>query len=128
MGDIPPITEIKWHPDGSEILVGARSIYTVNVQDRSVEKLLEATSRRWQSQVTGLAWSPDGSRMALRLGAPEGEQSCGIRIMTADRDGGNVRLIVTNEGGPPRPFIATNRPTTLEEIINEQDRREDCGT
>ena len=128
MGRIPPITEIKWHPDGSEILVGARSIYSVNVQDRSIEKLLPTNKWRWQSQVTGLAWSPDGNRMAVRLGAPEGAQSCGIRIVTADRDGGNLRLIVTNGGEPPRPFIATNRPTTLEEITNEQEDEQDCGT
>lgn len=138
LGEIPPVAAIDWHPDGSEILVGAQGLYTVNVQTHSIRELIPGPEEPryrhiepWKTTVTDLAWSPDGEQMAIRMGTSASRNtykaySCNISILTADRDGSNLTLIVSNEGELPHPFTATNRPTTLEETINDRHQQQDC--
>ena len=52
--------------------------------------------------------------------------SCDISILTADRNGENLTLILSNEGDLPTPFTATNRPITLEEVFYDQRQIQDC--
>ena len=131
LGPIPRVQAIAWHPEGSEILIGARSVYTFDVQDQSTRKLIPGPEGGWHNHITNLAWSPDGEKFAIRLGSLESHQtynsySCSISILTADRDGGNLTLIVSNQGQLPNPFTATNRPTTLGDTINDQNEEKDC--
>ena len=47
LGEIPPVAAIAWHPDGSEILLGTRSLYAVNVQDHSMKELIPEPEYNW---------------------------------------------------------------------------------
>ena len=98
--DGPPneITHLDWHPDGTEILITARKLWTMEPEAGEIvplEKYRESISES-MGIVTNGAWSPDGQRIAIRNGS---------RLVVMDRDGGNARLI----HGARRSRVEPNR-------------------
>ena len=97
------ISQMAWHPDGSEILVAQAGekggIWTVTPDGQTVRDLFRAGGETpYATWAKGLAWSPDGSEFAVRLGVSHYDSISGTVISTATRTGDDWRVLAT-EGG-----------------------------
>lgn len=102
---------LTWSPDGTEILVGnlgvVKSAASGNlVTNRNLVVRSDGSGVRELSGPGGYAsWSPDGSRIAVRLlTSDDPESDHGIELYTVHRDGSDARVLVKrrHEKGPPR--------------------------
>ena len=108
-------SHLAWHPDGSEILVANGSIYSLNPHTQELKLLIHGGYLpSGRIRLTGIAWSPDGTKMAIKTGTPWNSDNCTLHILTATRDGQDLTLIVTKGGTRTVPFVAVNKPVTVD--------------
>ena len=81
-------------------------------------RLLIYTKRSERVLVTGLAWSPDGNKIAFRMGTPWKSTDCTLHVFTAKRNGEEPTLIATTGGSVETPITAINRPATPDVMRN----------
>ena len=87
-GDINPdgASQVSWSPDGTELLVvGNRGVYILPLDGGSLRQLAVQIER-----LTTVAWSPDGSRIALY------NPSRSV-ISVINRDGTDLRVLVEKD-------------------------------
>ena len=111
------ILSLAWHPDGTEILTGGSNIYSLDLETQEL-RLLIYTKRSERVLVTGLAWSPDGNKIAFRMGTPWKSTDCTLHVFTAKRNGEEPTLIATTGGSVETPITAINRPATPDVMRN----------
>lgn len=91
--DAPP----AWSPDGTRILLGATggTIYSVDARtgERSLLVQLPGEDLGW---TTAIAWSQDGSRLAVYGDVEPGSG----RLFVMDADGSNIRVLAEGEFFP----------------------------
>ena len=128
----PPsrISHMAWHPDGSEILIAANGLWKMYTSDWTLEQMvhsdwIQPADKSSRSLMTGIAWSPDGSRIAARLG-PIRTAGARFWLITMDRDGENPRLVATRDGVVPYYFKACGLETTLQEAFESIGVRPVC--
>ena len=85
-----PISQVAWHPDGSEVLVaGTGGLWTISPDGQILRELFrpddDGSGSGWGS--SGITWSPDGSRFAVRDGAS-------YVLATASREGDDWRILM----------------------------------
>ena len=111
-----PVSHIDWHPDGSEILVAAGGLWRIKTKDWKPQPIARAgwihPPEGERSKMTGIAWSPDGTRLAARTGPLKHEHS-GFWLITMNSDGTDVRLPVVHEWKHLSHFRACGRKITL---------------
>ena len=100
------ITHMAWHPDDEEILMAGYLLHSLNAASGEITNLYDwKWEERKQFSIKGIAWSPDGSRFAMKTQdwTPPGYPVCGLKILTADRDGQNVHMLVEPADQPNHP-------------------------
>ena len=121
------ITHLAWHPDGLEILIAATDLYILNIEDESLRKLWSYPDREsWAYLIKGLAWSPDGNRIAIKIGSSTSEWKCRLNLITARRDGQDIRLTVANGPNSAVPIVGTNEILDPNQITWLHLRGADC--
>ena len=93
--DVPSalISQLKWSPDGSELLfVADDGVYVVSLDGTGLLKLA-FSSNKWP---TLGAWSPDGSQIVIYY---PGNQRLGGRLLRMDRDGTDLRVLLEGDAG-----------------------------
>ena len=107
----PPITQMAWSPDGSEILLVSRWLSMMSPVG-GMPRVLGSFMPR--ARVDSIAWSPDGSRISARLAYPTGRRADEetLRVITMARDGTDARVLVsTNEDGEVRAHNHSRQQT-----------------
>ena len=100
---IPDITNLAWSPDGSEILVVSRSVWSIRSDGSGPGSVEPVDLGVW---IERAAWSPDGSSIALR--AFDIDRSFGlqdylerredtIKVISLDPRGDRVKILVQAE-------------------------------
>ena len=129
-GPTSPTSHIAWHPHGPEILIAADGLWKLNTDDWTLQPIarshwIQTASNSGRSMMTGIAWSPDGSRLAARLG-PFRETSTGFWLITMDQDGKNPRLVATYHYQSPYYFKPCGLDITLEDAFENIGLRPVC--
>ncbi len=100
------VSQMAWHPDGSEILMmvyGAESVLRTITPDGGVLTDVFKDDDRQFGWVWshGLAWSPGGSRFAIRTDYHwlEGHSRPFFGLATANRDGDDWRIVAVGDYG-----------------------------
>ena len=104
------VPNVSWSPDGSKIMYGCgRELCAVNIEDGSLVfdrlplKLYRSNAYKPGPSDFVAAWSPDGSKIAVRLPLESMERTDGTPfLLTMDSDGTNAHvLMVLEEPAPP---------------------------
>ncbi len=84
-GTNPPISQVSWSPDGSELLFISDQTYVVGSDGGDLRRLVEGvpTTSAWVGQAS---WSPDGSRIAIH--------NLGGWLITVCRDATDLRVLI----------------------------------
>ena len=101
--DITAQTQLAWHPVGTEILLMHRSLSSINLRDQTETVLLDREFFEEEERPMAVAWSPDGTQIALKT-----ENQCGIKLLLMTRKGENVRTIAELKR-PPIPGKETQK-------------------
>ena len=109
------VSQVAWHPDGSEILVAvfARGggLWTIDPDEHTVSEVFRHddpnTIGIWSD---GLAWSPDGSRFAVRIDDRGPHGYVFDALATATREGDDWRILSVGGYSAERGFILCNMP------------------
>ena len=98
---VHPIQEVDWSPDGSELLVVSRGLWTINPNTKEIRDLGSFDSL---DPFLDATWSPDGSRIAAVISEARYAYERGysydpdldgpITIVTIARDGTDLRVVV----------------------------------
>ncbi len=109
-GTHPPITQVSWSPDGSEILVVSGWLWAIR-PDGSGFRVLGSSNP--PIRLDRASWSSDGSRIAAYGAHGWAIPNMNWYLITMSRDGTDVRVLVRAEGeddgrgihawNPPRP-------------------------
>ena len=124
------VPNVSWSPDGSKIMYGCGSeLCAVNVDDGSLVFDSLPPSLDWirpGSEIVA-AWSPDGSRIAVRV---DGEkpyryqrQDGGPILFTMDKDGTNPHVLETR---PPADVAACSDGAVVPDPEENPGLVEDC--
>ena len=110
------VSHVAWHPDGSEILVaeaGEGGLWTVSPDGQTVRDVFLPDSGRyypWGWAYGGLAWSPDGSRFAVRTLSHGTAGAGGFVLATAAREGDGWRILAMGDADNEWGFRLCNIP------------------
>ena len=85
-----PIIQISWSPDHTELLVVAAGLWAIRPDGSGNRALVSSNSAIW---LDGAVWSPDGSSIVAR-GTGRPPRADYFKVLSMDRDGTNVRLLV----------------------------------
>ena len=123
-----PVTHVDWHPDGSEILVaetGAEGgLWTVSPDGQTFRDVYRPSGEYpYLERVLGLAWSPDGSDLAIGAQFQSTLPNGLFVVATAARQGDDWRMLLI-AGGPDPESDLCNLPAqgpyypSLEDVEN----------
>ena len=85
---------LLWSPDGREVVCGVVGLTATDVETGQTRLI-----RRSEQRILGLAWSPDGSRLAVRAAPLRGPTSWNFVLFTIAPDGTNfVPQVVQRDG------------------------------
>ena len=87
----PWVKTISWSPEGSKILFTCATVCVVDTRGSPIGEAPHILSL-WDSSVP--AWSPDGSRIAVRGAIGNRQRSGHVILYTMDSDGTNVKALV----------------------------------
>ena len=108
-GGYPPLL---WSPDGTEVLAkyivqregpDTIGVYAISVDGEHAVRLVTEVAKPGRSEILGMAWSPDGARLALLM-RPSLYSSGGRR--TIDNLDGDVVLYTIAPDGSDRQVLA----------------------
>ena len=119
------ITHMAWHPDDEEILMAGYLLHSLNADSGEITNLYDwKWEERKQFTIKGIAWSPDGSRFAMKTQdwTLPGYPVCGLKILTADRDGQKCPP-ASRARRPPNPFQAMRHQKGRPEQPSEDARK-----
>ena len=119
------ISQMAWHPDGSEILVAetgaAGGLWTVTPDGQTFRSLYQPGDNSYpMAWAYGLAWSPDGSRFAIRT------IFVGLLLATATREGDHWRILAVGDHNTDRGFRLCNLPAQGPEYSSTLDTENHC--
>ena len=109
------VSQVAWHPDGSEILVavsGRRGgLRTISPDGHIVSDVYRSDDPQflgiWSD---GLAWSPDGATFAIRIDYPGPHGYVYDALAIATRGGSDWRILSVGGDSTRRGFILCNMP------------------
>ena len=102
---LPPISQVSWSPDGSELLFVAQGVYIVAADGSGLRTLTEprpmsmCPDYAWPALA---AWSPDGSRVAVYY--PEGPEP----FDEYGHPGSELLLTIAPDGTDPHILVVGN--------------------
>ena len=117
----PPVSQVLWSPDGSEILFVSGGVHILGIDGSGLRTLVDDAL-----ESTRAAWSPDGSRIAVHHPVSQ--------IVTMARDGSERRVEMdVHVGGVPRPLApsvveACSGGVVVPEPESNRSLVEDCKT
>ena len=113
-----PVSHVAWYPDGSEILVaeeteGRLRLWTVSPDGQTFRDVFRPDGDQYYPlgwAYGGLAWSPDGSRFAVRVNSRHKAGAYGFVLATATREGDDWRILAFADRDSERGFRLCNIP------------------
>lgn len=124
-----PVSHVAWHPDGSEILVaeaGVGGLWTVSPDGQTFRNLFRPDEdRRHWGWAHGLAWSPDGSRFAIRTDS-RGVATSIFLLTTAAREGNGWQILAFADGDSEQGFHVCNIPAQGPEHPSYEEIEKHC--